>query len=323
MPPIPALDPEALPVLVEIVRSGFVEGVHRGRLVLLDADGSVSLEVGDARATVLPRSSNKLMQATGMLEAGLDLEGELLAVAAGSHSAQEFHIEAVRKILAGAGLSEDALQTPSAAPSDEQALAAFHRAGEHPAPVYFNCSGKHAAMLATSVRNGWPIETYLDPAHPVQLAGRAAIERLTGESVQAEAVDGCGAPLLGFSLLGLARAFRAAVLAEPGTAERRVADAMRAHPRYVSGDAGLDTIAMSTVTGLLAKIGAEAVYAAALPDGRALAFKIDDGAKRAVPVVLAEALRRLDVAAAEVAPFGTVALYGGGRPVGELRPAFG
>jgi L-asparaginase II len=317
------LDPEALPVLVEIVRSGFVEGVHRGRLVLLDADGSVALEVGDARATVLPRSSNKLMQATGMLEAGLDLEGELLAVAAGSHSAQEFHIEAVRKILAGAGLSEEALQTPPAAPSDEQALAAFHRSGEYEAPVYFNCSGKHAAMLATSVRNGWPIETYLDPAHPVQLAARAAIERLTGEPVQAEAVDGCGAPLLGFSLLGLARAFRAAVLAEPGSAERRVADAMRAHPRYVSGDAGLDTIAMGSVSGLLAKIGAEAVYAAALPDGRALAFKIDDGAKRAVPVVLAEALRRLDVAAADVAAFGTVALYGGGRPVGELRPAFG
>ncbi|HEX4790901.1 MAG TPA: asparaginase [Actinospica sp.] len=317
-----ALETEALPVLAEIVRSGFVEGVHRGRLVLLDADGSVALEVGDPRATVLPRSCNKPMQAVGMLEAGLELDGELLAIAAGSHAAQAFHIDAVRKILAAAGLDEGALGTPAARPSDEAALAQFYRTGEADAPVYFNCSGKHAAMLATSARNGWPTETYLDPAHPVQLAARAAIERLTGEPVKAEAVDGCGAPLLGFSLVGLARAFRACVLAEPGTHERRVADAMRAYPQYVSGTQALDAEAMRAVPGLLAKIGAEAVYAAALPDGRALAFKIDDGAKRAIPAVLAEALRRLDVPSSEVAGFGTVPLLGGGVPVGELRPVF-
>jgi L-asparaginase II len=317
-----AFETEALPVLAEIVRSGFVEGVHRGRLVLLDADGSVALEVGDPRATVLPRSCNKPMQAVGMLEAGLELDGELLAIAAGSHAAQAFHIDAVRKILAAAGLDEGALGTPAARPSDEAALAQFYRTGEADAPVYFNCSGKHAAMLATSARNGWPTETYLDPAHPVQLAARAAIERLTGEPVKAEAVDGCGAPLLGFSLVGLARAFRACVLAEPGTHERRVADAMRAYPQYVSGTQALDAEAMRAVPGLLAKIGAEAVYAAALPDGRALAFKIDDGAKRAIPAVLAEALRRLDVPSSEVAGFGTVPLLGGGVPVGELRPVF-
>jgi L-asparaginase II len=323
MPAIPALDAEALPVLVEIVRSGFVEGAHRGRLVLLDPDGSIALEIGDPRATVLPRSCNKPMQAAGMVEAGLELEDELLAIAAGSHRGQDFHIEAVRGILAGAGLPPEALQTPPAVPSEEKALAEFYRAGGHEAPIYYNCSGKHAAMLSVSVRNGWPIESYLDPQHPVQLAGRAAIERLTGEPVRAEAVDGCGAPLLGFSLLGLARAFRASVVAAPGSPERRVADAMRAHPRYVSGDGGVDTIAMGSVPGLLAKIGAEAVYAAALEDGRALAFKIEDGAKRAVPVVLAEALRRLDVPTSDVAAFGAAPLYGGSRLVGALRPVFG
>jgi L-asparaginase II len=316
-------DDAAQPVLVEIVRSGFVEGVHRGRLVLLNADGSVALEVGDARQTLLPRSCSKPMQAVGMLEAGLDLEDELLAIAAGSHKAQDFHIAAVRKILAKAGLTEAALRTPAARPGDEHALIEFYRRGEQDAPIYYNCSGKHAAMLSTSARNGWPIETYLDPAHPVQLACRAAIERLTGEPIAAEAVDGCGAPLYGFSLLGLARAVRTCVIAEPGTRERRVADAMRAHPEYVAGDDTLDTAAMRAVPGLLAKTGAEAVYVAALEDGRTAAFKIDDGAKRAQPVVLAEALRRLDVPAAAVTAFGTVPLLGGGRPVGELRSVFG
>jgi L-asparaginase II len=317
-------DDAAQPVLVEIVRSGFVEGVHRGRLVLLEADGSVALEIGDARETLLPRSCNKPMQAVGMLEAGLDLQSdELLAIAAGSHSAQDLHVAAVRKILAESGLTEDALRTPAARPGDEHALIEFYRRGEQDAPIYYNCSGKHAAMLAASARNGWPTATYLDPAHPVQRACRAAIERLSGEPVATEAVDGCGAPLYGFSLLGLARAVRNCVTAEPGTHERRVADAMRAHPAYVAGDGTLDTVAMRSVPGLLAKTGAESVYVAALDDGRTVAFKIDDGAKRAQPVVLAEALRRLDVPATAVASFGSVPLLGGGRPVGELRPVFG
>lgn len=314
---------EAQPVLVEIVRSGFVEGVHRGRLVLLESDGSVALSIGDPHAPLLPRSCSKLMQATGMLEAGLDLHGELLAIAAGSHAAQPIHVEAVRKILAGAGLGEQALQTPAAVPGDEEALAQFHRRGDDAAPIYYNCSGKHAAMLATCVVNGWPTETYLDPTHPLQLACRAAIERLTGEGIAAEAVDGCGAPLLGVSLLGLARAVRASVLAEPDTHERRVADAMRAHPEYVAGEHKLDTLAMRSVPGLLVKTGAEAVYVGALANGRALAFKIDDGNQRALAPVLAEALRRLDVPDADVAAFGAAPLLGGGRPVGMLRPVFG
>jgi len=319
--PLDAVVPEdeAQPVLVEIVRSGFVKGVHRGRLVLLDADGSVALEIGDARETLLPRSCSKPMQAVGMLDVGLDLDGELLAIAAGSHKAQDFHLGAVRKILAEAGLGEEALQTPPGHPGNEQALIEFHRRGEQEAPIYYNCSGKHAAMLSVSVRNGWPTESYLEPAHPVQLACRAAIERLSGERIAAEAVDGCGAPLLGLSLLGLARAVRNCAVAEPGTHERRVAAAMRAHPEYVAGD----TVAMRAVPGLLAKTGAESVYVAALEDGRTVAFKIDDGAKRARPVVLAEALRRLDVPSAEVASFGSVPLLGGGRPVGELRAVFG
>jgi L-asparaginase II len=314
---------EAQPVLVEIVRSGFVEGVHRGRLVLLEADGSLALSVGEIGAPLLPRSCSKLMQATGMLEAGLDLEGELLAIAAGSHAGAAIHIEAVRKILAGAGLGEQCLQTPAEVPGDQQALAEFHRRGEAPAPIYYNCSGKHAAMLATCVVNGWPTETYLDPTHPVQLACRAAIERLSGDRINAEAVDGCGAPLLGVTLLGLARAARACVLAEPGAPERRVADAMRAHPEYVAGEQKLDTRAMRAVPGLLVKTGAEAVYAGALADGRALAFKIEDGNPRALAPVLAEALRRLDVPDPEVAGFGAAPLLGGGRPVGMLRPVFG
>jgi L-asparaginase II len=177
-------------------------------------------------------------------------------------------------------------------------------------------------MLAVCIRNGWDVASYLEPEHSVQRIIREAIERLTGEQIAYDAVDGCGAPLLGFSLVGLASAFRACVTAQPGTNARKVADAMRTHPEYVAGTQQLDTLAMRAVGGLLAKTGAEAVHAAALPDGRAVAFKISDGSKRAKPVILAEALRRLGVHSESLDQLGTLPLLGGGAVVGGIRAAF-
>ena len=310
--------------LAEIVRSGFTEGWHDGRLVALAADGSVEFAYGDVDAVMMPRSSNKPMQAVAMLENGLDLTGELLALAAASHAGEPFHLEGVRKILAGAGLDEQALACPPDWPLAEQAKLALVRAGGGKQRITMNCSGKHAAMLATCVANRWPTKDYLAPDHPMQRASRAAVERLSGEPVRHDAIDGCGAPLYGISLVGLARAFRAAVLAAPATPERRVADAMRAHPEYVAGTRRIDTWLMRGIPGAIAKMGAEAVQAVALDDGRALAFKIEDGGYRAVGPVLAAALRRMGVGAAGDA-LGRIAsapLYGGGHPVGEVRAAF-
>jgi L-asparaginase II len=310
------------PVLVEIVRNGFVEGEHRGRLVLLTPNGAVQAAIGEVGLPVLPRSSNKPMQAVGLLDAGCTLTGQDLALAASSHSGEQFHVDAVRKILSDAGLDEFSLQTPPALPADERAALAHRCAGGGPERIFSDCSGKHAAMLAVSVRNGWDVSDYLDPDHPVQLTIRAAMERLSGERIAAEAVDGCGAPLLGISLLGLARAVQACVQAEPGSHPRRVADAMRTYPEYVAGTRAVDTRAMRAVPGLVAKTGAEAVHVAALPDGRTLAFKISDGSMRAVPVVLAEALRRLGVRSEPLDRLGESPLTGGAAAVGALNAAF-
>jgi L-asparaginase II len=308
-------------VLAEIVRSGFVEGRHRGSAVALGADGSVVASYGDVEAPVFPRSSNKPMQSAGMVRAGLDLDGELLALATASHSAEPFHLDGVRRILANARLGPGDLQTPPDWPVDDEERQAFVRAGAGPTSLAMNCSGKHAGMLATCVANGWPTATYREPDHPLQLAIRATLEDLSGEKVAAVGVDGCGAPLLAISLHGLARAFAAIATAAPGTPEGRVAAAMRAHPEWVSGTRRDDTLLMQGVPGLIAKGGAEGVYAAALPDGRAAALKIEDGGGRARPVVMAALLRRLGVDAPVLDEQGTVTLLGGGRPVGEIRSA--
>jgi L-asparaginase II len=309
-------------VLAEVVRSGFVEGRHRGSLVLLDADGAVEYARGDVTAPVFPRSSNKPMQAAGVLRAGLDLSGERLALAAASHSGEPFHLDLVHKMLAEHGLTPEQLQCPPDLPLDEQERETCLAAGAVRDRVMMNCSGKHTAMLAASALREWPLESYLDPAHPLQQLIHRVVEEAAGEKVAAVGTDGCGAPLMAISLTGLARAFRSFVLAEPGTAERRVADAMRTHPEYVAGTRRHDTWLMREVPGTLSKVGAEAIQAVALPDGRALAFKIDDGAARAVGPVLARALTLLGVDAPVIERIGHAPLYGGGREVGETRSAF-
>jgi L-asparaginase II len=309
--------PEANPVLAEVVRSGFVESVHRGAAVALAADGSIATGTGRIDIPVFPRSSNKPMQAVGMLRCGLDLDGELLALAAASHSGEDFHVEGVRKILVDAGLSEDALQCPASWPLDEATAHALIARGEGKSRIRMNCSGKHAAMLATCVRNGWPTEDYRDPDHPLQQAIRRAVEELAGERAAATGVDGCGAPVLALTLHGLARAFRSLVLAAPGTPERQVADAMRAYPAWTSGTTREETKLMTAIPGLLLKGGAEGVDAFALPDGRAGAVKIDDGAARARTPITASVLRQLG--AVVPAECTTAPVAGGDAIVGAVR----
>jgi L-asparaginase II len=306
-------------VLAEVVRSGFVEGCHRGSVVALGADGRELWRVGDPDQAIFPRSSNKPMQAVGMLRSGLDLDGELLALASASHSGESFHLDGVRRILALAGLDESALQTPADYPVDEQEKFAFLRAGHAPSPIAMNCSGKHAAMLVTCVTNGWPIESYLAPDHPLQKSLHDTVSDLAGEDIAAVGVDGCGAPLFALTLTGLARAFSRMATAPDGSAEARVASAIRAHPSWLGGSRRDVSTLIAAVPGIIAKDGAEGVYAAALADGRAIAFKIDDGGQRARPPVMVAALSRLGVDVSGLDDLATVALSGGGRRVGEIR----
>ncbi|MFD8483738.1 asparaginase [Kitasatospora sp. NPDC059673] len=311
-----------LPALAEVIRSGFTEGRHRGSLVLLDADGTVAYTLGTPEQPVYPRSTAKPFQAMATLRAGLELHGEQLALAASSHSAEPFHRAGVRRILADAGLTEVALRTPAELPLDEVEAEELLRSGGERAPILMDCSGKHAGWLAACAANGWDLASYLDPEHPIQRLARTALEETAGEPAVHTGTDGCGAPLLAVSLTGLARGYRALVMAEPGTEQRRVADAMRAHPEYVAGTRRADTWLMRAVPGALSKMGAEAVQVVALADGRALAFKIEDGAERARGPVLAAALRRLGLQDPVLERIASAPLHGGGAVVGEVRAAF-
>jgi L-asparaginase II len=307
------------PILVEVVRSGFIESVHRARVAVTAPDGALLGSLGAEFAPMYPRSSSKPLQAVGMLRAGLDLDGHLLALVCASHSGEPIHVDGVRAILAGAGLDESALQTPPDWPLDDAAREAAIRAGAHRAPVFMNCSGKHAGMLATTVTTGEDVATYRDPDHPTQLAILRGIDDLAHEQATNLAVDGCGAPLFAISLYGLARAFGQLAAATEG-AERQVADAVRAHPEYVSGTTRDELALHRAVPGLVGKAGAEAVYAVGLPDGRGVALKISDGNPRARAVLMAAVLQRLGFDHPTLDEQASAPVLGHGERVGEIRP---
>ncbi len=302
-------------VLAEVVRSEVVESQHRGFLVALNADGSTNLELGDSAHLIFPRSTVKSFQAAAMVRNGLELEPRLLALAASSHSGSTEHIAAVRQILATVGLDESALQCMLDKPLGEPERRAY---GDQPATrIAMNCSGKHAAMLVTCVKNGWSIENYLDASHPLQIACKQELENLSGEKITLVSTDGCGAPLFLISVAGLARAVRAITISTD-PAHSTVLAASRAFPEMVAGDGRLTTVMMREVAGLYMKDGVEAVEVASMPDGRTLVFKVTDGSLRPFRALVHAGLKRLGVESAyEVEP-----VLGGGAVIGQIRATF-
>jgi L-asparaginase II len=325
--------------LAVVVRGDLVESVHTGHLVALDADGTIAFAVGDPAVTIWPRSSLKPAQAVAMVRSGLDLPDRLLALACASHSGDEVHREGVREILGHAGLDETALRNTPGLPLEPDAAQAWQRAGHGPSRVTQNCSGKHAAMLATCRINGWDLASYLDPTHPLQVAIRDTVRELTGprdgelgvlglplddEAPGADhvTVDGCGAPLFSASVVGLARAFArlgAAPRDRSGTPEALVARAMSQHPHMVAGTGRDATVLMQAVDEVVAKDGADGVFAAAAGDGRALAVKVSDGGARPLRAVVTATLAELGVVPPDARPFAQYPVEGGGVQVGEVR----
>ncbi|GAB3730205.1 asparaginase [Amycolatopsis oliviviridis] len=282
---VPAHEP-----LVHLLRDGMVEGVHHGSAVVLAPDGRVLFSAGDVEAAFYPRSAAKPLQATAMARLGVDLSAAGFAVGAASHSGEEIHLAEVLRTLDGAGFTEEDLRTPEDLPFDLVERDAWIASGRTASRLAHNCSGKHAAMLATCRLHDWSTRDYLDPGHPLQRAIAGCVEDLTGQRIPKVAVDGCGAPLFAVSLRGLARAVGKIAAASAGTPESLVAEGIRKHPELVAGTRRDVTALMRAVPGLIAKDGFEAVQVAALPDGTAIAIKIADGGDRARRPVLAAAL---------------------------------
>ena len=282
----------------------------------------MTFAAGAVDRPILPRSSNKPVQATALLAAGwAPRSAQELAIGAGSHSGEDGHRELVASMLSAVGLGPDDLGCPPAMPQHIGTESEWIVAGRAPDRLAMNCSGKHAAMLSACVASGWPTEDYLSRDHPLQQAIEARLADAAAEPVTAVVVDGCGAPQHALTVTGLARGVLSLVQAPDGSPDRSVADAMRAQPWFVAGTGRIDTALMEAVPGLLSKEGADGVSVAALPGRGAVALKLDDGGDRGRPPALSAALLRLGVPAEVLAPWSLTPLSGGDGVVGEVRPS--
>jgi len=308
----------AMAPMVVAVRSGLRESVHVGAGVAFGPDGTVIATLGDPDLVVYPRSCLKPLQADAMVAFGLDLPDDQLAVACASHDGSDTHLAVVRSILSDHDLTEDDLENTPARPYGAAARSAARAAGVAPSAIQQNCSGKHAAMLATCRVNDWPTAGYVARDHPLQ---RAIVEHLRGlgASVAHVGVDGCGAPTHAVTLRDLARAYASLAV---GRAD--VARAMASHPDLVGGPGRDVSLWMRAIDGLMAKEGAAGVMAAALPDGRAVVFKVADGSDVARRSVTPQALREVgidvDIAAPDTVRDTVVPVLGHGEPVGRFEP---
>ena len=314
--------------LAVVQRSGFVESRHSGSAVVLSPDGSVAFSVGAPEEAIFPRSTLKPFQAIAAMKAGAPLRGEQVAIAAASHTATFDHLDAVSSILKAAELGPEALQCPPDWPQDEDTRAWLIRTERGRNRMCMNCSGKHAAFLLACVTNGWPIDSYLDPEHPLQQLVIETIEEFSGERAQHVGVDGCGAPLTAITLTGLARMYstlgRAARNIQADARAATVATSMLDYPEYVQGPGRSNTVIMEELD-VITKLGAEGVLGLGTRSGWSVAIKTLDGSSRANSLVgltllaHAGAVSRAD--ADRVLERVTHPITGAGRPVGAIELA--
>jgi L-asparaginase II len=246
-----------------------------------------------------------------MLKAGLTVSDEELAIICASHSGSQSHIELVIKMLDKRDIPISALKNAVDKPLGEKEKIAWGDKGA--SQLSQNCSGKHAGMLITCQQNGWDTATYLEMNHPLQISIKNEIELLTGEKVSASTFDGCGAPLLAISLIGLGRSISNLVKSNEAV-HKQIVTACTTYPEIVAGEGRLTTRMMKAVPGLFMKEGAEGIEVCALADGRVIAIKVIDGSWRPVAPIIMGIFKRWGVAM----PDESVKIYGGTSVIGEV-----
>lgn len=294
------------PVLVEVLRGGHVESVHRGSVAVCDADGKSVWEVGDTTRPVFPRSAVKAIQALPFVENGAadayGFDQRELALACASHSGEPAHVDLAASMLAKAGLDVSALECGAHWPTNQAATLALARSGASPSALHNNCSGKHSGFLCTCCHAGIDQHGYVGAGHALQEMVRGVLEDVTGAAHGSDnrGTDGCSIPTYAVPLKNLAHGFARMATGRgfgpqrAGAAGRLLAACM-AHPFLVSGTDRADLALMSAAPGsIFVKTGAEGVYCAALPQlGLGVALKCDDGAGRGAEVMIAAVLAKL------------------------------
>ena len=304
-------------LLIDVIRGNLVESAHQCDGVVVNAAGDTIMAWGEPEREMYARSSIKPVQALPLIESGAadhyGFSPAEVALSCASHNSETIHVRAVADVLGRIGLAEENLECGPHRPYDEPSSDELIRQGQEPCRLHNNCSGKHMGFLTTAAHLGENPAGYIKPEHPVQKRILEAMSETSGCDLSATArgADGCGIPVIGMPLSGLARAM--AHMADPSAlgpvrdaAARRIVASMIAHPHMVAGHNRMDTLAIQAIGNVAFKAGAEGVMIAIVPErGLGVAVKARDGNKRACEVAALWILNRLelisDSAAREIA----------------------
>ncbi|BAU13817.1 asparaginase [Leptolyngbya sp. NIES-3755] len=271
---------------VRLLREGITESVHHAQAVICDDRGRLLLCAGNPETATFARSVLKPFQAIAVTASGtierFNLTDRDLAIICSSHQGTIEQVRQVFNILWRSDVDPTALQCPT--PEGKQS------------PLQYNCSGKHAGMLAVSQQLGYPLNNYLHYNHPVQQLILSKLAELLKNPAEEfiPARDDCGAPTYFMQLRQLAWLY--AQLASGGNLDmERILRAMTHHPTMVAGDGEFDTELMRLTQGeLVSKSGAEGVQCIGrVGEGMGLAIKVMDGAKRAKYAIAIHVLRQM------------------------------
>jgi L-asparaginase II len=295
------------PVLVDIVRNGIIESCHRGSAVVVDNSGNVVFSIGDADRSIYPRSAIKPLQALPILESGaaqqFDLSLKEISLSCASHNSEDIHVDSVTQWLNRLGLGIDNLECGKAFPSYQKAAHQLIKEGKDASKAHHNCSGKHSGMLTLARHLVPEVQGYSAHSHVVQQAWMQTLSELINEDVSKMhwEQDGCGLPAIYMPMQKLALAF--ARFSEPekqsdirAAAMKKIIEALTRYPEMIAGSERCCSALIRETQGkVVAKLGAEAVYAGVVPHlNLGFALKVDDGSIRGCEVALGALLNKIN-----------------------------
>ncbi len=326
--------------LVEVTRGKIVETSYRGDVVVVDIAGNILFKAGNPLKITYMRSAAKPLQAINVILSGaykaLGLTSHELAVICSSHYAEPFHLKSVASILEKAGLQNEHVKGGIVTSFNPQYALQLARNGTELTPLFSDCSGKHAGMLAVCSHKKYSLHDYLSPQHPCQQEILAHMSYMCDVPAHKFmiGIDGCSAPVHAFPLFNMALGY--ARLANPDKlikpyklASHQIFDAMVSHPEMISGTGGFCTGLMKASNGkLIGKVGAEGIYCVGVKNRNlGFAIKIESGSMAMLPPVVIKILQQLDVLSAnELKALSSYEVMNNlndiGTTVGFIRPVF-
>lgn len=293
---------------VQVTRGGITESEHRIRAVIVSSDGNIVDQWGDVSSPVYPRSAIKGLQVLAFVERGgverFGFTEAELALCCASHNGEPEHVAAAQSMLDKLQCSEADYECGTHWPMRLETACELAHEQHSPDQRHNNCSGKHAGMLGLAKLLEVNPNGYIQNDHPVQQTIAATMSQMCGidMSEAPHSPDGCSAPTWAIPLTNLALGFArfadpSALVAQRANACQQIYHAAVTHPFMVAGTDRYCSTMMSVLRErAFLKVGAEGVYIAAIPSLKlAIAMKCDDGASRAVEVVMTALLDKLGI----------------------------